>query len=86
MAKPPAKPQDDEAPASPWKTELPFVSVVSTTGRDYWAIGRKFHPREPTLIAKADLPNDEAQALVADPWVVVSEVPGPEKPAEKPAA
>lgn len=73
------------APASDWKTDASHISVRIYGAKSHWRAGRKFTSQK-TLIAKADLDDAEAKALLADPaLVVVEEVaalnPAPATPA-----
>lgn len=68
MAKSPAA----AAPASDFKTDATHISVKFVGARPHWRAGRKF-TATPTPIAKADLTDKEAAAILGDPVLTVTE-------------
>ncbi|MGO8738622.1 hypothetical protein [Rhodoblastus sp.] len=74
MAKTPAK---TPAPASDFKTDATHLSVsyarASAANPSFWCAGIKFS-RDKTLIAKADLSDDQAKKIMASKFLAVAEV------------
>lgn len=66
MAKSPA------APAADFKTDATHISVKFIGVRPHWRAGRKF-TATPTPIAKVDLTDEEAKAILRDPVLTVTE-------------
>lgn len=83
MAKAPKKTGDantDEASAANaiWSSDKTHVSLRVASGHRYRA-GRKL-TSAPLIVAKADLTDDQAQAIVADRELIVQEVDAPAEP------
>ncbi len=73
MAKAPAK---TPAPASDFRTGHSHLSVRYPGSRQhpsFWCAGIKFD-RSETLVAKADLTDDQAKQIMSSPFLAVSEV------------
>ena len=75
------------APASPspWKTDSTHVSIKAPGG-GHWRAGHQFG-RDATVMAKADLTASQAEMILGDPKLAVTEVADPAaSPAAAPAA